>query len=114
MSQRLAGSVEGFLYSAEQIAYADARGELRDLIRRRRHSHAYARVAVTRDLGFAVAGLGIWGLVGSVTRCLVRPGRDRVCINPSATPPGRNFRHGYAIGRAIPDEHRLLLAHPDK
>ena len=112
-AQRLAGAVEGFLYSAEQIAYADARGELRDLIRRRRQAHAHARIAVTRDLGFAVAGLGIWGLAGSVA------GYAGLAVTACASiqalrHQGETYRHGYAIGRAVPDEHRLVLAHPDK
>ena len=111
-AQRLAGDLESFLYSAEQIAYADARGELRDLIRTRRRARGRAQLTIARDLGLAVAGLSIWGLVGNVA------GYAGLAVTAWASIQalrrrGDTYRHGYAVGRALPDEHRLLLAHPD-
>ena len=58
--ERLASDLERLLYSAEEIAYAETRGELRDLIRTRRRTRRHANLTVTGGLGLAVAGLSIW------------------------------------------------------
>jgi hypothetical protein len=111
-AQRLAGDLEAFIYSAEQIAYASARGELRDLIKRCRRERAGARITVARDAGLAVAGLSIWGLVSNVAGYVGLAVTAYASIQ-ALRHQGERYRHGYAIGRAMPDEHRLLLSHPD-
>ena len=116
---KLAGEVEKFLYSAEEIAYADARGELRDHIRDTRRSRRRGRLAIVRDMGLAVAGLSIWGSVGDVTGQFANAASYAgLAVTAWASIHAlRNFgdayRHGYAVGRAVPPEHRLVLARPD-
>jgi len=110
-TEHVAGHLEDFLYSAEQIAFADACGELRDLIRRRRRERRHSDVIITRDVGLAVLGLNIFGWVGSVA------GYVGLAVTAWASVQAlrhydERFRHGYAIGRTIPPAHHLLLDHP--
>ena len=110
--ERLVGDVESFLLSAEETAFADAQGDLRDLIKRRRREHRHSDVTIVRDAGLAVAGLSIWGEVGSVA------GYVGLAITAWASIDalrhrGKAYRHGYAVGRALPQKHRLLLDRPN-
>ena len=117
--ERLAGELEDFLYSAEQIIYADARGELREYIRNRRRTRRGANLTVARDLGLAVAGMSIWGAAGKVAGLLGdTAGYAGLVVSACASIQtlrdfGSSYRHGYAVGRALPGEQRLLLGHPD-
>jgi hypothetical protein len=109
--ERLVGDIDNFLLSAEEIAFADAQGDLRDLIRRRRREHRSSNVTIVRDTGLAVAGLSVWGTVGSVA------GYVGLAVTAWASLDAlrhrdKTYRHGYAIGRALPQEHRLLLERP--
>ena len=109
---QLNGAVENFLYSAEQIAYSDARGELRDLIKRRRRERRRANLTILRDTGLAVAGVSIWGEIGSIV------GYAGLAVTACASIHalrnyGKEYRHGYAVGRMVPPEHRLVLNHLD-
>jgi hypothetical protein len=106
-AEQLSGDVENFLLSAEEIAYEDARGDLRDLIKRRRRERRHSNITVMRDAGLAVAGLSIWGEVGSIT------GYAGLAITAWASihalrHRGKAYRHGYAVGRTVPQEHRLF------
>ena len=106
-AEQLAGEVENFLLRAEQTAYAAARGDLRDLIKRRRRERRRANITVTRDAALAVTGLSIWGEVGNVS------GYAGLAITAWASihalrHRGKAYRDGYAIGRAVPQEHRLF------
>ena len=93
---QLNGAVENFLYSAEQIAYSDARGELRDLIKRRRRERRRANLTILRDTGLAVAGVSIWGEIGSIV------GYAGLAVTACASIHalrnyGKEYRHGYAV-----------------
>jgi len=116
--ERLAGDIERFLYNAEQIAYADAQGNLRDLIRARRRSRQHARISVTSNMGLAVAGLSIWGIAGHIASTI---SSDTSWAGLAITAWGsykdiRGYRseelHGYMVGRLLPDEHHLVLSSP--
>jgi hypothetical protein len=111
--ERLVGDIESFLLSAEEIAFADAQGDLRDLIRRRRREHRNSNVTIVRDTGLAVAGLSIWGAVGNVAGYVGLAITACASIN-ALRHYGKAYRHGYAVGRELPQEHRLLLNQPDK
>jgi hypothetical protein len=116
---KLAGELEDFLIIAEQIIYADARGELREYIRNRRRTRRGANLTVARDLGLAVAGMSIWGTAGKVAGLIGdTAGYAGLVVSAWASIQtlrdfGSSYRHGYAVGRAVPDEQRLLLGHPD-
>jgi hypothetical protein len=117
-AERLAGDIEDFFYSAEQIIYSAARGELRDHIRRGRRIRRNAILSVTRDLGLAVAGIGIWGTVDSVTSQVSNTsGYVGLAVTALASIQtlrdlGAAYQRGYAVGRTIPDDYRLVLARP--
>ena len=117
-AERLAGDVERFLYNAEQIAYADAQGNLRDLIKARRRSRRSARLTVTGGLGLAVAGLNIWGLAGDIaSTASMASGYVGLVVAAwgsirTLRGPGAGELHGYMVGRALPDEHRLVQSGP--
>jgi hypothetical protein len=106
-AERLAGEVENFLLSAEQTAYAAAVGDLRDLIKRRRRERRRANVTVTRDAALAVAGLGVWGEAGNVSGYLGLAVTAWASIH-ALRHRGNAYRDGYAVGRAVPPEHRLI------
>jgi hypothetical protein len=117
-AEQFAGDVERFLYNAERIAYADAQGNLRDLIRTRRRSRRRARVTVTTGMGLAAAGLSIWGLVGDVASIassaagyagLVVTAWGSIVTLRGSDP---DELHGYMVGRALPDKHRLMQSGP--
>lgn len=117
-AERLAGDVERFLYSAEQIAYADAQGNLRDLIKARRRSRRRAGLTVTGGLGLAVAGLNLWGLAGDIaSTASSASGYVGLVVAAWGTiktlrGSGAGEMHGYMVGRAVPDEHRLVQSDP--
>jgi hypothetical protein len=116
--ERLAGDLERFLYSAEEIAYAETRGELHDLIRTRRRTRRHANLTVTGGLGLAVAGLSIWGTVGDVATTIA-DASGYVALAVTAWGSIRTLRgsgaidlRGYMVGRALPNEHRLVISGP--
>jgi hypothetical protein len=116
---KLAEELEAFLYSAEEIAYSDARGELREHIRATRRSRRRGRLAIVRDMGLAVAGVSIWGSAGDITgQIATAAGYAGLAVTAWASIHalrnfGDTYRHGYAVGRAVPPEHRLVLAGPN-
>lgn len=116
--EELAGDIERFLNNAEQIAYADAQGNLRDLIRIRRRSRRRARVTVTTGVGLAVAGVSIWGLAGDVA-AISSTAAGYAGLAFTAWGSYKDWRgfgsdelHGYMVGRALPDKHRLVQSGP--
>jgi hypothetical protein len=115
---KLAEDVENFLYSAEEIAYWDVGGELRERIRERRRSRRRAYLSVTRDLGLAVAGISVWGSLSNVAAQIgSAAGYAGLVVTACASLQalrdiGSVYRHGYAVGREIPNDHRLLLSKP--
>jgi hypothetical protein len=115
-AEQLAGDLERFLSSAEQIAYADTQGKLHDYIRTRRRSQRRARVTVTTNMGLAAAGLSIWGLVGDVgsitSNAAAYAGLVVTAWGSINTlrRPGPDERHGYMVG--MPDKHRLMQSGP--
>jgi hypothetical protein len=117
-SAGLAGDIEAFLSRAEEIAYADVRGELRESIKEARRTRRVTRLTVARDLGLAVAGVSIWGAAGEVANQIANAtGYLGLVVTAWASIDtlrnfGSAYRRGYAVGRAIPDEHRLILAKP--
>jgi hypothetical protein len=117
-STKLAGEIEDFLNRAEEIAYADARGELKENIKASRRTRRRAQLTVVRDVGLAVAGVSIWGTVGEAASQIANAaGYLGLVITAWASIDtlrkfGSTYRRGYAIGRAIPDEHRLVLSRP--
>jgi hypothetical protein len=119
-AERLAGDVERFLYNAEQIAYADAQGNLRDLIKARRRSRRRARLTITGGLGLAVAGLNIWGLAGDIaSTASIASGYAGLVVAAwgsikTVRASGAGELNGYMVGRALPDEHRLVQSDPHR
>jgi hypothetical protein len=117
--ERLAGELEDFLYSAEEIIYADAKGELRQHIQDGRRTRRRTRLTVARDLGLAVAGIGIWGATGNIAGLIGNTsGYAGLVVTAWASIQtlrdfGSTYRHGYAVGRALPGEQQLVLRHPD-
>jgi hypothetical protein len=117
-AEQLAGDVERFLSEAERIAYADTKGELKDYIRTRRRSRRIARVTVTTSMGLAVAGLSIWGPVGDVAS-IASSAAGFAGLAVTAWGSIKDWRgsgpdelHGYMVGSAVPDEHRLMESSP--
>ena len=116
--EHLAGNIERFLYNAEQIAYADVKGNLRDLITTRRRSRQRARITVTTGMGLAVAGLSIWGLAGAAAAIASSAaGYAGLVVTAwgsikTLRGSGSDELHGYMVGRALPDEHRLVQRGP--
>ncbi len=104
---KLAGEVENFLISAEEIAYADAGGDLRNLIKTRRRERRRSNVTVVHDSGLAVAGLGIWGELGSIAGYVGLAVTAWASIH-ALRHRDKAYRHGYAVGRAVPEGHRLF------
>ena len=117
-TEQLAGDVERFLYEAERIAYADTKGELKDYIRTRRRSRRIAKVTVTTSMGLAVAGLSIWGPAGDVASIASSAaGFAGLAVTAWGSfkdwhGSGPDELHGYMVGSAVPDEHRLMQSRP--
>jgi hypothetical protein len=115
---RLAEDIERFLYAAEEIAYSEVRGELRERIKERRRASRRAQLIVTRDLGLAIAGISIWGAISNVAAQVgSAAGYTGLVVTACASIQalrdlGSAYRHGYAVGREVPSEHRLVLSRP--
>jgi hypothetical protein len=117
-AEQLAGDIERFLSEAERIAYADTKGELKDYIRTRRRSRRIAKVTVTTSMGLAVAGLSIWGPVGDVAS-IASSAAGFAGLAVTAWGSFKDWRgsgpdelHGYMVGSAVADEHRLMQRSP--
>jgi hypothetical protein len=113
--QRFRDDVEKFLASAQEIIYADANKQLRELINRRKRAQGKARLTVARDVGLAVAGLDIWHTVGQIGGDVASAaGYTGLAITAFASYQtlrhfNEAYRHGWALGASIPNEHRLVL-----
>jgi hypothetical protein len=118
--QQLAGQLETYLYAAEQLAYSSVQGELREAIRRRRRSGTATMITVTRDVGLAAAGLGLWRMAGPAAGLAATAASytGLVVIAHGSLRTLRHHRdahhHGYAAGRLIPDDQHLLLSHREQ